>query len=92
MVLSNRLREGLKQIPQVTITSPTHPDLVCPTTIWQLAGYSGAQLMDALWDRAKIRCRSMGAGVRQGCAIYCLPEEVDRTLATARTLAGERRA
>jgi isopenicillin-N epimerase len=92
MTLSNRLREGLKQIPQVTITSPTHPDLVSPTTIWQLAGYTGPQLMDALWDQARIRCRSMGAGVRQGCALYCLPEEIDRTLATARRLAGERRS
>lgn len=92
MALANRLRDGLKQIPQVTITSPTHPDLLTPTTVWSLAGYNGGQLMDALWDRGKIRCRSMGAGVRQGCAVYCLPEEVDRTLALARTLATERRA
>ncbi len=92
MTLANRLRDGLRQIPQVTITSPTHPDLLSPTTVWSLAGYNGPQLMDALWDRGKIRCRSMGAGVRQGCAVYCLPEEIDRTLALARTLATERRA
>jgi len=86
MALANRLRDGLKQIPQVRITSPQHPELISPTTIWALQGYTGPQLMDELWNRAKIRCRSMGEGVRQGCAIYNSPEEVDRTLATVRAL------
>jgi len=51
------------------------------------------ELMDALWERARVRVRSMGDpwGVRQCCHIYNLPEDVDRTLATARRLAGERR-
>jgi selenocysteine lyase/cysteine desulfurase len=86
MMLANRLREGLKQIPQVRITSPQHPELLTATTVWALQGYTGPQLMDELWNRAKIRCRSMGEGVRQGCAIYCLPEDVDRTLATVRAM------
>lgn len=91
MTLANRLRAGLNQIPQVRITSPQHPELLSPTTIWELAGYTGPQLMDELWNRSKIRCRSMGGGVRQGCAIYNSPEEVDRTLAAARQLATMRR-
>jgi len=93
MALAERLRAGLKQIPQVTINSPQHPELLSATTVWSLRGYRAVELMDALWDRAKIRCRSMGDpwGVRQGCHIYNLPEDVDRTLATARQLAGERR-
>ncbi len=93
MTLANRLRDGLRQIPQVTITSPTHPDLLSATTVWSLRGYRAPQLMDELWNRARIRCRSMGDpwGVRQGCAIYNLPEEVDRTLAVVRQLvAGQR--
>lgn len=92
MSLANRLREGLRQIPQVHITSPLHPELLSPTTVWSLDGYPGPQLMDELWNRSKIRCRSMGAGVRQGCAIYNSPAEVDRTLATIRQLVTSRRA
>ena len=89
--LANRLREGLRQIPQVRITSPQHAELLTPTVVWELQGYSGPQLMDELWNRSKIRCRSMGAGVRQGCAIYNSPEEVDRTLRTVRELISHRR-
>jgi isopenicillin-N epimerase len=88
MSLANRLRAGLRQIPQVTIHSPTHPELVSGTTVWSLAGYTGEQLMDGLWSRAKVRCRSMGdpLGVRQCCHIYTLPEDVDRTLETVRQM------
>jgi isopenicillin-N epimerase len=86
MALAGRLRAGLQQIPQVTIHSPTHPELVSGTTVWSLAGFTGEQLMDGLWTRAKIRCRSMGDpwGVRQCCHIYTLMDDVDRTLETVR--------
>jgi isopenicillin-N epimerase len=92
--LADRLREGLRQIPQVSINSPQHPELTTATTTWSLAGWRAPELMDALWHRSKIRCRSMGDpnGVRQGCHIYTLPEDVDRTLATVRRLAAERRS
>ena len=88
MALAERLRAGLREIRQVTITSPQHPALACATTVWRLDGVPARQLMDQLWSRAKIRVRSMGdaLGVRQGCAIYNSPEEVDRTLDTARAL------
>lgn len=91
--LADRLRAGLRQIPQVTINSPQHPELVSATTVWSLAGYQAADLMDQLWARAKVRCRSMGSpwGVRQCCHIYNSPEEVDRTLATVRRMVAERR-
>ncbi len=94
LALADRLRAGLRQIPQVTINSPQHPELVSGTTVWSLAGYHAPELMDQLWTRTKVRCRSMGDpwGVRQCCHIYNAPEEVDRTLETARRLATERRA
>lgn len=92
--LADRLRAGLRQIPQVRINSPQHPELVTATTVWSLAGYGAPELMDQLWARAKIRCRSMGDpwGVRQCCHIYNSPEEVGRTIETVRRLATERRA
>ena len=88
MALANRLRAGLQQIPQVTIHSPVHPDLVSGTTVWSLAGVPATDLMDGLWNRAKIRCRSMGdpLGVRQCCHVYTLMEDVDRTIATVRQM------
>jgi len=91
--LADRLRTGLRQIPQVTINSPQHPELTTATTVWSLAGFQAPELMDQLWARGKVRCRSMGNpwGVRQCCHIYNSPEEVDRTLETVRRMAGERR-
>lgn len=88
MALAGRLRAGLREIRQATITSPQHPELLTATTTWRLEGVPARELMDQLWSRAKIRVRSMGDffGVRQGCAIYNSPEEVDRTLATARAI------
>ncbi|HUG39296.1 MAG TPA: aminotransferase class V-fold PLP-dependent enzyme [Longimicrobiales bacterium] len=86
--LADRLREGLEGIPGVTIHSPTHPALRSATTIWSMAGRSPAELQDALWDRAKVRVRSVGPGVRQCCHIYTLEEDVERSLRTTRALAG----
>jgi isopenicillin-N epimerase len=88
LALAERLRAGLRQIPQATIWSPQHPELTTATTVWSLAGYSAVELMDGLWERSKVRCRAMGDpyGVRQCCHIYCFPEDVDRTLATARQM------
>jgi isopenicillin-N epimerase len=92
MALANRLRAGLQQIPRAQIHSPLHAELLSGTTIWSLAGYTAGELMDRLWDRSKVRCRSMGDpwGVRQCCHIYTLPEDVDRTLETARQMARDR--
>lgn len=92
MALANRLREGLRQIPAVTVSSPQHPELLSGTTVWGLRGYTATELMDGLWERAKVRCRSMGDpfGVRHCCHIYNLPEEIDRALATARQMAAAR--
>lgn len=91
--LADRLRAGLQQIPQVRIASPTHPELTSATTVWSLQGWTAGELMDQLWRRSQIRCRSMGDpwGVRQCVYIYNLPEDVDRTLETVRAMIRERR-
>ncbi|HEX6559190.1 MAG TPA: aminotransferase class V-fold PLP-dependent enzyme [Longimicrobiales bacterium] len=86
--LADRLRAGLQQIDKATIHSPTHAQLRSATTIWSVNGISAADLQDGLWNRARVRVRSMGdpMGVRQCCHIYNSEEEVDRTLATVRAL------
>ncbi len=90
--LGDRLRAGLGRIPQVRLLSPTHPELTSATTVWALAGWTGTELMDQLWGRARVRCRAIGEGVRQCCHVYTLPEDIDRTLETVRGMTRERRA
>jgi isopenicillin-N epimerase len=86
--LADRLRTGLQQIKGAHIYSALHPELRSATTIWGLDGKTGAELQDALWDRSKVRVRSVGADrVRHCCHIYNLEAEVDRALATVRRLA-----
>jgi len=87
MYLASRLRAGLREIPGAAVHSRLHPELASATTNWGLRGLNGAQLMDELWNRERIRVRASGPGVRQCCHIYNSPSEVDRVLALARTLA-----
>ncbi len=85
--LGDRLRDGLQEIPGARVLSPMHPAMRTATTIWTLDGREPVEIQDALWDRAKIRVRSVGPGVRQCCHVYTLEHDVDRTLATVRELA-----
>lgn len=84
--LADRLREGLAAVPGVVIRSPTHPALRSATTIWTIEGMASAELQDALWERERIRVRSVGPGIRQCCHLYTLEDDVDRTIETARRL------
>jgi isopenicillin-N epimerase len=89
MALANRLRAGLASIPGATIVSPTHPELTCGTTVYALSNRTGGEIQDYLWQRGKVRVRSMGdpVGVRHACHIYNSPAEVDKALALLRELA-----
>ena len=86
--MGDQLRAGLGRIPGARIISPTHKDLVCASTVYGLANKKGGEIQDFLWDRAKIRVRSMGdIGVRHTCHIYNSPQDVDRVLALLTELA-----
>ena len=88
LALADRMRDGLQRIDRVRILSSLHPGVRSATTIWGIEGKTGPFIQDALWDRAKVRVRSMGdAGVRHCCHIYNLEEEVDRALTTIRAIA-----
>ncbi len=85
--LADGLRDELGRMPRVTIMSPRHADLICATTTWRMEGYTGPQLMDELWSRARVRVRSIGeTDVRQCCHIYTLRDDVDRSLEVLRAL------
>ena len=86
--MGDQLRAGLKAIPGSHIISPVHPQLTCASTVYGLSGKTGNQMQDFLWNRARIRVRSMGdIGVRHTCHIYNSPADVDRTLGLLRELA-----
>jgi len=86
--LAGRLRTGLASIPGATFVSPTHPDLTCGTTVYGLRNRTGAEIQDYLWERGKVRVRSMGdVGVRHACHIYNSPDEVDKALALLKEMA-----
>jgi len=86
--MGDQLREGLKKIPGATIVSPTHRELTCASTVYGIQGKKGNEIQDFLWNRAKIRVRSIGDhGVRHTCHIYNSPKDVDRTLALLTELA-----
>ena len=86
--MGDQLRAGLGRIPGAKIVSPTHKDLTCASTVYGLSNKKGGEIQDYLWERAKIRVRSMGdIGVRHTCHIYNSPADVDRTLALLTQLA-----
>lgn len=87
--LADRLRAGLRQIPGVKINSPSHPELAGAVVVYGLGGVPAAQLADELWQRRRLRPRSLGdpLGVRQSCQIYNLEAEIDATLEVVRDLA-----
>jgi selenocysteine lyase/cysteine desulfurase len=87
--LADRLRTGLCAVPGATIVSPTHPDLTCATTVYGLKNKTGGEIQDYLWERGRVRVRSMGdtVGVRHACHIYNSPDEVDKALTLLEELA-----
>jgi len=87
--LANVLRQGLRAIKGVTITSPVHPSLAGAMVTYGVGNVSGQQLMDELWKRKKYRVRAQGGAlVRQSVHLYNSPEEIAGTLEVVRSLAG----
>ncbi len=90
--LADQLRQELHDVPGVRIHSPEHAALTTATTIWSMDGVGAVELMDAMWQRSKVRVRSMGdpLGVRQCVHIYTLEEDVERAISTARQISSRR--
>jgi selenocysteine lyase/cysteine desulfurase len=86
--LSTRLRNGLLEIPKVSIRSSVHVELSAGITTYTIGSLTGPEIMDRFWEH-KYRVRSMGErdGVRHSLHIYNSPADVDRGLEIARSLA-----
>jgi selenocysteine lyase/cysteine desulfurase len=88
--LADRLRQGLKTIKGVEISSPLHPALAGAIVTYGVPGLSAMQLQDELWKRKKYRVRAqLGPLVRQSVHYYNSPEEIEGTLEVVRSLAAK---
>ena len=87
--LADRLRAGLQQIAGVRINSPVHPQLAGAVVVYSVDGFGAPQLEEEMWERKRLRPRSMGdpLGVRHSCHIYNSEAEIDASLAVVRELA-----
>lgn len=87
--LADRLRTGLKQIPGATINSPVNPGMCAAMTVYSVRGVHGSDLEETMWERRRLRPRSMGdpLGVRHSCHIYNSEAEVDAALEIVSDLA-----
>ena len=93
--LSGRLRDGLRQIPAVSVLSSSDDRFASGLTAFEVKGYGAQQLLTALW-KERIRVRTWGApvrtpqrlgeGVRFSAHYYVSPGEIDRVLAVVSRL------
>lgn len=85
--LGDYLREGLKELDNVTIGSSTHPDMCAGITTYKADGYTGPELQKRLWQEEKLQPRSVGKEwLRHSVHIYNSPEEIDRTFKVLKSL------
>jgi isopenicillin-N epimerase len=86
MELSALLRAELMELPHVKVVSPHAAALASGTVTYEVRGFDGLQLQDALWEQGRIRVRRQGNAVRQCCHVWNLEEEITRTLSVLTNL------
>ena len=75
------LRNGLKQIPHVTIYSSTNEEMAAGITTYGVAGISGPDLQKTMWEKERLQPRSVGDKmIRHSVHIYNSKEEINRAL------------
>jgi isopenicillin-N epimerase len=85
--LGDYLREGLRQYPKVTIHSPQDAAMCAGISVYGIAGFTGKQIQDEMWNRDRLRPRGSGPrGVRHCTHIYNSTAEIDRALKIVRDL------
>ena len=86
--LGDYLRDGLRQIPKVSITTPSDKAMNAGITVYGIDGVSGHQLQDEMWTRDRLRPRASGQhSVRHCTHIYNSTAEIDRALRVVRDVA-----
>jgi len=75
------LRNGLKQIPHVTIHSSTNETMAAGITTYSVKGISGPDLQKTMWEKERLQPRSVGEELlRHSVHIYNSKEEIERAL------------
>ena len=89
--LSNRLRDGLREIPGVKLWTSTDRGLSAGLTLFSIRDVPMRNIVDALVGEFRVHIRTMGTGnlngVRVSTHFYNMPQEVDRLLEGARRIA-----
>jgi selenocysteine lyase/cysteine desulfurase len=85
--LGDYLREGLKELSNVTIVSSTHPEMSAGLTTYFVTGLTGPELQKKLWQEEKLQPRSVGKELlRHSVHIYNNEDEIDRTFKVIRSI------
>lgn len=75
------LRNGLKELPHVTIHSSTNEKMAAGITTYSVEGLTGPELQKTMWERERLQPRSVGKEYLRHCVhIYNSKEEINRAL------------
>ena len=85
--LGDYLRDGLRKIPGAKIYTSADPAMCAGITVYSVNGVTGQQLQDEMWNRARLRPRANGPGVRHSTHIFNSPQEIDKALGVVKSLA-----
>ena len=90
--LGDYLRTRLGEVPGVVLSSSTRQGMCAGITTWKLGDYPPYEMVDAIWEHARIRPRAVSPvwGIRTSTAIYNSEREIDRLIAAAREVAKKR--
>lgn len=81
------LRNGLKEMPHVTISSSTNEAMAAGITTYAVKGLTGPELQKTLWEKERLQPRSVGSELlRHSVHIYNSKEEIDKALGVIRSL------
>ena len=86
LMLANRLRDGLEEIPRVIVRSPADRRFASAITTFAVEGVDPKKLQKDLWAR-KVRVRAQGGnrGVRLSAHLYVSPADIDTVLDVLRS-------
>lgn len=89
--LSTQLRQGLMEIPGVTLQTPMDPKLSAGLTHFSIDDVPMNNVRDAIMDLGRVHIRTSSRGDVSGCRasthFYNMPEEVDELLRCVRHIA-----
>ena len=75
------LRNGLKDMDHVTISSSTNESMAAGITTYAVKGQTGPELQKIMWDKERLQPRSVGKELlRHSVHIYNSKTEIDKAL------------